>query len=188
MSVQAQIHTRNITLNDHLATYIEKKVAKLTRYLPDLKHAEVDLVSNESARNSNDRQIAQLTVRARGAILRAEEKSSDLQAAFDLALDKLQRQIERYKGKRQHNPGERSIDDGLPAEVPLPATADLVPPPTVLRRKKFALSPMTEEEAIEQMSLLGHDNFFVFYNAETDKVNVLYKRSNGYGLIDTDMA
>jgi putative sigma-54 modulation protein len=105
-------------------------------------------------------------------------------AALDTALDKIQRRIERYKGKRDDN------------RVTGPSTADLVSyefeeeeeGPVIARRKHFMLTPMDEYEAIEQMELLGHENFFVFYNANTDIVSVLYKRRDGsYGLIEPEI-
>ena len=141
----------------------------------------VDLTYAETARNAADRNVAQITLRSRRALLRAEERADDIFAAFDKALDKIQRQIERYKGKRYHN-RERHR-----AEQPAELTEEEIEEETaqVVRRKQFELVPMTEGEAIEQMQLLGHDNFFIFYNAETNAINVLYRRRDGnYGIIE----
>ena len=132
--------------------------------------------------------MAQITVRGKGFILRTEERADEVHAAFDTALDKMQRQIERYKGKHSHGRGDgRSAAEVIEAEeLPVDETGELLP--LIARRKKFILLPMDEDEAVEQMRLLGHDNFFVFYNANANKINVLYRRRNGtYGLIEPEI-
>jgi len=123
-------------------------------------------------------------VRGKGFILRTEERADDLHAAFDAALDKMQRQIDRYKGKHFHGRGDgRSAAEVVEEEMPVDETGELLP--LIARRKKFIVLPMNEEEAVEQMRLLGHDNFFIFFNAEQNSIQVLYKRRNGtYGLIE----
>jgi putative sigma-54 modulation protein len=100
----------------------------------------------------------------------------------------MQRRIERYKGKRNHGRGDgRSTADVVPAPVTEEEPEEEAP--VIMRRKRFPLVPMDENEALEQMSLLGHENFFVFYNANTNQVNVLYRRRDGaYGLIEPDLA
>jgi putative sigma-54 modulation protein len=104
--------------------------------------------------------------------------------AFDTAFDKMQRQIERYKGKHYRGRGDgRSAADVVEEEWPIDETGELLP--MIARRKNFVLIPMNEGEAVEQMRLLGHNNFFVFYNAEKNSIQVLYRRRNGtYGLIE----
>jgi putative sigma-54 modulation protein len=138
----------------------------------------------KTARNANDRQVAQITVRGKGYILRTEERADDLHVAFDTAFDKMQRQIERYKGKHYRGRGDgRSAADVVEEEWPIDETGELLP--MIARRKNFVLIPMNEGEAVEQMRLLGHNNFFVFYNAEKNSIQVLYRRRNGtYGLIE----
>jgi putative sigma-54 modulation protein len=129
--------------------------------------------------------VAQITVHGKGFILRSEERADDVHAAFDTALDKVQRQIDRYKGKRHRGRGDgRSAAEVVePEEMPVDETGELLP--LIGRRKKFMILPMTEDEAVEQMRLLGHDNFFVFFNAEQNAIQVLYRRRNGtYGLIE----
>jgi putative sigma-54 modulation protein len=134
----------------------------------------------------------------RGAILRAEEKSTgEIHVAIDLAVDKLYRQIERFKGKKidkrrqgsryYATPEELQTAEVLPVEV-VDATIPVTVPPLsefeVVRRKQIELIPMDENEAIEQMELLAH-SFFMFYNVDTGKVNVLYRRyDGGYGLLE----
>ena len=177
---------RNMRLTDNTREYVEKKAAKLERYLQEIDEVRVELSHVKAARNATDRQVAQITVRGKGLILRTEERADDLHAAFDTALDKMQRQIDRYKGKHSHGRGDgRSAAEVVEAdELPVDdETGELLP--LIARRKKFVLLPMNEDEAVEQMRLLGHDNFFVFYNAEQNSIQVFYKRRNGsYGLIE----
>jgi putative sigma-54 modulation protein len=177
-------------VTDRIQDYVTKKISKLDRYLTGIEEARVDVAYVKSARSANDRQVAQITVRGKGFILRSEERADDVFAAFDTALDKIQRRIERYKGKRFRGRGDgRSAAEVTPAEThPVEEeTGELGP--VIARRKRFMLIPMDENEAIEQMELLGHENFFVFFNVNTNSVNVLYRRRDGtYGLIETEMA
>jgi putative sigma-54 modulation protein len=175
---------RNMRLTDNTREYVEKKAAKLERYLQEIDEIHVELSHVKAARNANDRQVAQITVRGRGFILRTEERSDDLHTAFDAAFDKMQRQVDRYKGKHHHGRGDgRSAAEVIEEDVPVDETGELLP--LIAKRKKFIVLPMNEDEAVEQMRLLGHDNFFVFFNAEKNSIQVLYRRRNGsYGLIE----
>ena len=125
-------------------------------------------------------------------ILRAEERSDDVYAAFDASLDKIQRRIERYKGKKYRSRGDGvSMGEAAMEIIQEEIAAELAEEeePIIARRKKFILYPMDEQEAVEQSKLLGHENFFIFFNMETNSVNVLYARRDGtYGLIDTEIA
>jgi len=186
MTPKVEIVTRNMRLTDNLKEYIEKKTNKLERYLQEIEEIHVEVSHAKSARSAIDRQVAQLTVHGKGFILRTEERADDIHAAFDTALDKMQRQIERYKGKRNRGRGDgRSAAEVVEAEqMPIDEeTGELLP--FIARRKKFAVLPMNEDEAVEQMRLLGHDNFFIFFNADQNAIQVLYRRRNGtYGLIE----
>lgn len=184
MTNKIEIQARNMRLTDNTREYVEKKAAKLERYLQEIDEVRVELSHVKTARSANDRQVAQITLRGKGFILRTEERADDVRAAFDTALDKMQRQIERYKGKHYRGRGDgRSAAEVVEEEWPVDETGELLP--LIAKRKKFVLVPMTEEEAVEQMRLLGHDNFFVFFNAEQNSIQVLYKRRNGtYGLIE----
>jgi len=176
---------RNMRLTDNTREYVEKKAAKLERYLQEIDEIHIELSHAKTARSATDRQVAQITVRGKGFILRTEERADDVHAAFDTALDKMQRQIERYKGKHYRGRGDgRSAAEVAEEKWPVDdETGELLP--LIARRKKFELVPMNEEEAVEQMRLLGHDNFFVFFNAEQNSIQVLYRRRNGtYGLIE----
>lgn len=183
MDLKIDTFARNMELTDRIIEYVNKKVGKLGRHIPNVDETRVDLSYVKSARSATDRQVAQITIRGRGFILRVEERADDLFAAIDEAVDKMQRQIERYKGKHQRGRGDGSSAADVAAEpVEVEETAENE---AIARRKTFTLTPMDELEAIEQMKLLGHDEFFVFYNASTNAINVLYTRRDGsYGLIE----
>lgn len=185
MTEKIDIVTRNMRLTDNLKEYIEKKAAKLERHLQEIDEIRVEVSHAKTARNATDRQVAQITVHGKGFILRTEERADDIHAAFDTALDKMMRQVERYKGKHHHGRGDgRSAAEVVEEDVPVDEeTGQLLP--MIGRRKKFIVLPMNEDEAIEQMRLLGHDNFFIFFNAEQNSIQILYRRRNGtYGLIE----
>jgi putative sigma-54 modulation protein len=158
MAVEVEISVRNMELTDRIKDYVTKKAAKLDRYLNELDHVKVDLAYVKSARDAKDRHVAQLTARGRRVLLRTEERADDLFAAFD---------------------GRSAAE-----VVPLPREtreSDRM----IVRRKTFDLIPMNESEALEQMKLLGHENFFIFFNIETNSINVLYQRRDGsHGLIE----
>ena len=187
MTHEVKVFGRDMKVTDNVHEYVSGKAEKLDRYLKEIEETRIDLSHAKSARNASDRQGAPITVRGRRLLLRTEERSDDILSAFDTALDKMQRQIERYKGKRKRGRGDgrstadmtvdSSLDDFDDEEI------------FIARRKRFTIYPMLEEEALEQMQLLEHDNFFIFYNGETNAVNVLYRRRDGsYGLIEPEIA
>ncbi|MGQ9850210.1 MAG: ribosome hibernation-promoting factor, HPF/YfiA family [Aggregatilineaceae bacterium] len=188
--MELRIHTRNVDVTPRLQEHVEKKVSKLDRYLPNIQEVRVDLAI-ERRKQGMDQCIAQLTLRnTRGVILRAEEKKQpDIYAALDVALDKMYRQIERYKGKRKRRAAGRFYETeqtllGVEAVPGTESEEEEEEKTAIVRRKTVTLVPMSEEEAIDQMELLGH-NFFVFLNAETAKVGVLYRREDGnYGVLE----
>jgi putative sigma-54 modulation protein len=183
MALKVDIFARNMEVTDQISDYVSKKVSKLDRLLTGIDEIRVDLAYVQSARNAADRRVSQITIRGKGFILRSEERADDINAAVDAALDKMQRQIERFKGKRRRfrsGPEENDYADDMER-----ALYDQEDSPIIARRKQFTLIPMDELEAIEQMSLLGHENFFIFYNMASNQVNVLYRRRDGtYGLIE----
>lgn len=185
MTTKVDIQARNMRLTDNTRSYVEKKAAKLERYLQEIDEIHIELTHLKTARQASDRQVAQMTVRGKGFILRTEERADDLEKAFDAALDKMQRQVDRYKGKhyRGRGDGKSAAELYEEEEAPVDETGELLP--LIAKRKKFIVLPMHEEEAVEQMRLLGHDNFFIFFNAEKNSIQVLYRRRNGsYGLIE----
>ncbi len=190
MTLEVEIFAKNMDVTERINDYVTKKVIKLDRYLPGIEEARIDLAYNKSARSASDRQIAQITVRGKGFILRSEERSEDIFAAIDTALDKIQRRIERFKGKhyRGRGDGKSAAEASIASmeEVIDEETGELKP--AIVRRKRFIITPMDEVEAIEQMGLLGHENFFIFFNINTNTVNVLYRRRDGfYGLIEPEV-
>jgi len=185
MEFQVDVFARNMDITDRISDYVNKKVGKLDRFLNGIEEARVELAYAKSARNAADRQVAQITIRGKGFILRTEERADDIFAAVDAAMEKMQRQIERYKGKHYRGRGDGTSISDIVTE---PAELEEGQAPVIARRKRFTLVPMDEMEALEQMSLLGHENFFVFYNANTEEINVLYKRRDGsYGIIQPDV-
>ncbi len=186
MAIKVEVYGRNMEVTDRIQDYVDKKVTKLDRYLNGVDEARVDLAYIKSARSASDRQVAQITVRGKGIVLRSEERADDIFAALDTALDRLQRQMERFKGKRSHSRG----GGGKAADVVTEITEDVEEEgtPVIARRKRFQMTPMDELEAIEQMKLLAHEDFFVFQNINTNEINVLYKRRDGtYGLIEPEI-
>jgi putative sigma-54 modulation protein len=182
MTIEIEVCLRNLDGADQLKEYVTKKASKLDRYLNEIDHVRVELSHIKSARSANDRNVAQITVRGHRALLRVEERSDDINAAFDTAIDKMQRQLDRFKGKHFHGRGDgRSASDVVPAPAETPGEVQQV----IARHKTFDLIPMNEAEALEQMKLLGHENFFIFFNIDTNSINVLYQRRDGtYGLIE----
>jgi len=183
MAVQVDVFARNMEITERINDYVTKKVSRLDRFLNGIDEARVDLAFAKAARSASDRQVAQITIHGKGFILRTEERADDIFAAIDAALDKMTRQIERYKGKHHRGRGDGTSLAEISTE---PTEAEEAGTTAVIaRRKNFTLFPMDEMEAIEQMNLLGHENFFVFFNANTQKINILYHRRDGtYGLID----
>ena len=183
------VRGRNINVTDRLEEYVDKKVGKLDRYLPTIDEARMELAVEET-RSAQHSQIAQLTVRSRGRILRAEERDHDIFAAIDAVSEKMQRQISRYKDRLYERGQQRGAESVRTPELePLPeAEHEEESLGTIVRTKKFPITPMDADEAIEQMELLGHD-FFVFFNSDVNGINVLYRRKTGdYGLLQPELA
>jgi putative sigma-54 modulation protein len=188
MAQNLEIFGREFEVTDHMREYVTKKVAKLDRHLDAIDDIRVDLAFVKAARSAADRYVAQMTVHGKGFILRSEERADDIRTALDAAMEKLSRQIARFKDKRKRGRGDgKSAAEVAPELEPI-VDGEQEEPPVIIRRKKFDLIPMAEEEAIEQMKLLGHDNFFIFYNVKVGAINVLYRRRDGtYGLIEPNV-
>lgn len=182
MDEKTIINVKNMELTDRIKDYVEKKTPRLERLLPGIENIKFDLSFAKNARNRSDREVSQVTITGKGFVLRTEERDVDLLAAIDRSVDKMQRQIERFKGKRARGRG-----DGTPASevIPTPAEVEQETRTAIVRRKSFTLIPMDENEAIEQMALLAHEDFFIFYNVNSSSINILYRRRDGdYGLIE----
>lgn len=192
MAIEVDIRSNGFEVNDRLYDYVNNKAEKLDRFLSDLEEAKIELTFAKSSKMTTDRFAAQITLLGKKTMLRAEERADDIYPAFDAALDKIQRRIERFKGKRHRGRGDGVSVGQATMEILEKEAAEefaMEEEPMIARRKKFILYPMDEYEAIEQSKLLGHENFFVFFNMATNSVNVLYTRRDGtYGLIETEMA
>ncbi|NLS75969.1 MAG: ribosome-associated translation inhibitor RaiA [Chloroflexi bacterium] len=184
--MELNIVGRNLQVTDAIRNYVEKKIGRLDRYLPTITNAQVE-ITKQTTKNIADSHTVQMTVFSNRTILRAEERAGDLFAAIDTVLDKMYRQIAHYKGKRYHN--RKFAGEPLPvpeyeAQAEAVAEGEEGTGPHIVRRKRFVAEPMSEQEAIEQMELLGHD-FFLFFNADTANVHVVYRRKDGnYGVLE----
>ncbi len=179
----------NSKVTDRQWTHIEEKIGKLERYMDLITSATVE-ISHEMQRGAGEVYRVQVTlIGEHGVILRAEESASDLFAAIDVVQNNLQRQIKRYKekhwrrGKLRRQGGKFVQPDLDLVRMPEYESDEWTEPPQLVRIKEFALKPMFSDEAVEQMELLGH-NFFMFRDADTARVSVVYRRNDGnYGLI-----
>lgn len=178
--MQIAIRAKNVEITSPLREYLDKRLGKVER------HFGADVTVNVVVTNEPAGYGAEVTIPYNGLIIRAEEKSQDLYSAIDLVVDKIVRQVNRYRGRLQARRQGPSLK--------------MAPPPTeieseetssdsngeIVRVKRFPMRPMAVEEAILQMNLLGHD-FFVFASAESGQVSVVYKRRDGnYGLIEPE--
>lgn len=192
--MQVIVQGRNVQVTDRLHEYVEGKVNKLDRYLSTITEARMEL-STESTRSSEDRHVAQLTVHSKGGLLRAEERSKDIFMAVDMVMDKMRRQIDRYKKRRwgRTRGAQAEVEEMLLVEEEEEEEEEETDAEEsafegrIVRVKRFEVTPMNPEEAVEQMELLGH-TFFVFYNVEEEQINVVYTRRDGnYGLIQPQL-
>jgi putative sigma-54 modulation protein len=188
MTIKILVNTMEMDLTPHLKEYVEKKLVKLNRFLDNVDEAKVDLKYNPTVRSSTDRHVAQFTIRGRNLLLRAEERSEDIYASIDAALDKLQRQIEKHKGKHSHvrTASISEINDPMTLEISDESAG--ASGNKIARRKKFLVEPMAEKDAIDQMQMLGHEDFFIFQNIQNGSLNVIYRRRDGtYGILEPDI-
>ena len=174
--MQYIISGKNIDVTEGLKAAVQDKLGKLERYFTPETEVHVTLSVEK------ERQKIEITIPMKGNIVRAEQVSDDMYVSIDMAVDLLERMIRKYKTKiSKYGKGELKFNDEFMEE-----DVDNHETVTITKSKKFAIKPMDVEEACVQMELLGH-NFFVFCNAETDQVNVVYKRKgNTYGLIEPE--
>ena len=175
------IAKNNVEVSETIRAYVEKKVGKLGRYLPTLDECKVE-ISREGAKLPEQRFTVQVTLDSRGVLIRAQEKSKDMRTALDKIVNVLSKRIERYKGKLyDKNRGVSFARQGAAIEE-----EEIEAPKRVVKTKHFLVKPMPIDEAISQMELLGHD-FFLFVDADTERLNLLYRRDDGnYGLIEPE--
>lgn len=175
------IRGENISVTTALRDYIEKKVSKLERYFDSPINSDVHV----NLKVYNDTQSIEITIPMQHLLLRGEEEHADMYAAIDLVVEKLERQVRKYKTrvnrKARQNSGVNQMF-ATAVETVTETDEDF----EVVRTKRFNLKPMDVTEAILQMDMLGH-NFFVFSDAETSSTNVVYRRRDGkYGLIEPE--
>ena len=166
---------KNIEVSEYLKELAIKKMSKLDRYFP------ADTVAQVTMAVEKNRHIVEVTIPYAGGIIRGEEVTGDMYASIDNVIAKLERQIIRHRTKLEKNLKAEAFNEPVPEY-----SEDEDEGPRVVKVKRFSIKPMSEEEAILQMELLGH-SFFVFTNAETEDINVLYKRKDGnLGLIEPE--
>jgi putative sigma-54 modulation protein len=175
--MRLHVKGKNVEVSESIRSYAERKLRKLDPQLAEQTQVELELrVEKNPSIAAN--QVAEATIFTKGPVLRAREASSDMRASIDQLTEKLLRQVKHYREKRSHrgargNGGAPGGEGAMTEETP-----------QIVKSKQFTVRPMTPEEAALELELLGHD-FFVFLNAETGGINVLYRRkSGGYGLIE----
>jgi len=170
---------RNVEVTDAIRNYLEKKLARLERYFDGIQDAKV-VLSYAGSPHIERRAKVEIQLNVPGGMVRVEEEDPDLYAAIDRAVEVLETQLKRFKGKLM-----RRRHAAAPAAEP-PALEEEEAPfePEIVRVKRFEMKPMTPEDAALQMEALGH-TFFVFENSDTGEINVIYRRKDGhYGLIE----
>jgi len=179
--MQFQVKGRNLEVSDAIRSYAESKLSKLERQLTNPRvELELAVERNPSIAQNH---VAEATIWTNGPVLRAREASADMRASIDQLVDKLERQISRYRTRaRDRRRRAARANERSPDTIAAMTEGD---EPQIVKTKQFSLSPpMNAEEAVLQLELVGHD-FFVFRNAESGDVNVVYRRRDGgYGLIE----
>src|SRR5690554_508678 len=174
--MEIRIQGKNLEVTKALQDYAEKKVAKISKFF-EQEPLEVQVTMAVE----RETHIVDITVSVNGLLLRGEEKTADMYSSIDGAVNKIERQVHKYKTKIN-----RRLREDNRVVLPSRDETEEAPEPVIVRTKRFAVKPMSVTEAVMQMDLLGHD-FFVFFNADTDEVNVVYKRRGGnYGLIEPE--
>ena len=178
--MRLQVKGRNVEVSDSTRRYAEEKLGKLERQLADPTQVELEL-RVETNPSIADSHVAEATIWTKGPTLRARESSIAFESSIDKLVDKLERQVKRYREKRSRRESGRRANGSVPAEPQF--SADQLER-MVVKSKHFELRPMSAEEATLQLELVGHD-FFVFANEETGATNVVYRRRDGgYGHIE----
>lgn len=173
--MQIVVRGKNIEVTDALKRYVERKLGKLEKYFDQTLSAQVTM-SVERGRH-----IVEVTVPLDGMLLRGEEESTDMYASVDLVSEKIERQIEKYRTRILR----RLRREPTKEKIPVPQLAADEKEPGIVKVKRITIRPMTADEAVMQMNLIGHD-FFVYADAENGNVSVVYRRKDGnYGVIET---
>ncbi|MCD6599898.1 MAG: ribosome-associated translation inhibitor RaiA [Dehalococcoidia bacterium] len=178
--MKLRIVTKNVEISAAIREQTEKKIGKLSHYLPSIGEGKVEILK-ENARLPQQRFSVQVTLDIKGVLIRAQEKAEDVRTAIDRVVEALANRIERYKSKLyDKGRGISLARQGITEETEYAETSK-----KIVKNKRFLIKSMSQDEAINQMELLGHD-FFLFVDSETGKFNLLYCRKDGnYGLIET---
>ena len=185
--MQVKVTGRHMSPTEKTREYAEEKFGRIGK-IYDAEAIVADVVLEAQKNRSNpDRFVAEVTVRLKGHVVRAEESAPDMYAAIDLAADKAETQMRKYKSRvvdrRSGKKRGTTVVRTAPGDGQLGTAEEDFAEPIVSRTKVIEVKPMSNEEAALQLDLLGHD-FFMFRDPETDQINVLYRRSGGdYGLI-----
>ena len=180
--MRLQVKGRNVEVSDSIRRYAEDKLGKLERQLADPTEVELELAL-ENNPSIADNHVAEATVRTKGPTLRAREASTSYESSIDQLVEKLERQVKRYREKRSRKETARRANGHAPADDEPNFTAEQLEQ-MIVKSKQFDLQPLTPDEAALELELIGHD-FFVFVNVDTGKTNVVYRRRAGaYGLIE----
>jgi putative sigma-54 modulation protein len=174
--MKVTVNGKNIEVTDALRDYAEKKVSKVAKFFEKSPVGSQVLLRTERGFH-----IVEITIQVDGILLRGEEKTGDMYASIDGAIEKIERQVHKFKTRinRKFREENRVILEANPSQKEQLE-------PQIKRTKRFAMKPMSVEEAVMQMDLLGHD-FFVFSNSDSEEVNVVYRRKDGnYGLIEPE--
>lgn len=173
---------KNMDITSALRSVVEKKLSKLDRYFNPNVEAQVTFSVERNKSLQKNRQVIEVTIPFNGVILRGEVANEDMYTSIDLVVDKLEGQIRKQKTKLER----RTHGDSLRYQYIPDIEEDSKNELKIVRTKRFAIKPMSSEEAVLQMELLGH-SFFVFKESESEEVNVVYKRKDGnYGLIEPE--
>lgn len=174
--MRVNLKGKNVQITDGLKDYAEKRFQRLEKYF------EKEFEVNATFSVERDLHKIDVVIPLSGFVIKGEDKTRDMYTSIDNVIDKLERQIRKYKTRvnRKGKQAEIKRDDTLPVEEP---EFEI---PEIVKTKRFAVKPMSKEEAVLQMSLLDH-SFFVFLNPESDEINVIYRRNDGQiGLIEPD--
>ncbi len=181
--MELQLIAHNVEILPTVRSYIEKKFEKINRHLPNIKSVKIELIEIKAKATKYHFRV-QVTLEADGMLLRSEENAENLLVAIDKVVPALDRQIERYKGKFDKKSRATMVTKGTVEGEVVTEKGD---EPKVVRTKRFPVRLMTIEEAVQQMELLGHD-FFLFNNAATKELNLLYRRKDGnYSIIEPEI-
>ena len=178
--MRLQVKGRNVEVSDSIRRYAEDKLGKLERQLADPTQVELELAIEHNP-SIADNHVAEATIWTKGPTLRAREAATSYEASIDQLVEKLERQVKRYRAKRSRRETGRRAN-GNQLDEPNFSAEQLER--MIVKSKQFELQPLTPDEAALELELVGHD-FFVFVNVDTGKTNVVYRRRAGaYGLIE----